>query len=67
MNWLWPQGSKLPEFFQNHHNSGNDWWKTGVQKVLFALGLVRFAAHGRLVVYADVPTATYIQHRWTGR
>lgn len=54
VSWFWPKGNRqtaLSKFY-------------GVYKILFALGLESFLAHGRLVVYTDLPTATYLQQQW---
>lgn len=65
LGWLWPKGGKLPHFPGFPNRTGWDHkGKYGLQKILFALGLAKFVAHGRVVVYADLPTATYLQQRW---
>ncbi|MBL7698038.1 MAG: hypothetical protein JNK79_07760 [Chitinophagaceae bacterium] len=67
LGWLWPKGGRMPHFpgFPNL-TDWNDKRKYGLQKLLFSLGLDKLIAHGRMVVYADLPTATYLQH-WRRR
>lgn len=69
LGWLWPKGSRLPGFpGLPHIHLPENRWKAGLQKTLFTLGLTSFVAHGRLVVYTDVPTATYLQQQtWRRR
>lgn len=63
--WLWPQGGKDAIFSKfDNINSLKDKLIASYGKVLFALGLGNVLAHGKLVLYADVPTATYITRRW---
>jgi len=56
---FWPKGNKetaLSEFYG--HGSRT------VYNIFFALGLESLLAHGRLILYTDLPTATYLQLQW---
>src|ERR1700754_3232197 len=55
---LWPKGNIEASLF--HSNGNGDKW----QKFLFMVGLDGVLAHGRFIVYADLPTATYLQQQW---
>jgi hypothetical protein len=59
ISWFWPKGNKetaLPEFYGRGSRT--------VYNLFFALGLESFLAHGRLILYTDLPTATYLQLQW---
>lgn len=60
---LWPKGNSEAGLFHPNGRS-SDKWLPGIQKFLFTLGLDGVLAHGRFVVYADLPTATYLQRQW---
>ncbi|MEP7257744.1 MAG: hypothetical protein ABI687_05140 [Flavitalea sp.] len=42
-------------------------WTVAVYSLCFALGLESFLAHGKLVLYTDLPTATYLRNQWEGK
>ena len=51
VNLFWPKGNRkmpLPKFYNLCRN----------------LGLDSLLAHGKFVVYTDLPSATYLQHKW---
>lgn len=48
---FWPKGNRQTAVSKNHH-------------LFFALGLESLLAHGKLVIYTDLPTATYLQQQW---
>lgn len=65
VNWFWPKGNRQTAFSKlysrgSHHIK----WTLAIYSILFALGLEGFLAHGKLVVYTDLPTATYLQQQW---
>lgn len=65
VSWFWPKGNKqtaLSKFYSR--GSGLVKWTTAMYNLFFDLGLENFLAHGKLVVYTDLPTATYLQHQW---
>ena len=39
-------------------------WTSGMYSLFFTLGLESFLAHGRLVIYTDLPTAPFLQQHW---
>jgi hypothetical protein len=48
---FWPKGNRqttLPKFY----------------KLFFDLGLENFLAHGKMVIYTDLPAATCLRHQW---
>ena len=52
VSWFWPKGNRqtaLSKF-------------SGMSRIFFSLGLESFLAHGRVVIYTDLPTATNLQH-----
>ena len=62
---FWPKGNRdkaLSRFCSR--SSSMVKWTTVVFSLCFALGLESFLAHGKLTVYADLPTATYLQNQW---
>lgn len=51
VHWFWPKGNTkmaLPKFYSLCCN----------------LGLDSLLAHGKFVVYTDLASATYLQHKW---
>jgi hypothetical protein len=65
VSWFWPKGNRqtaLSKFCSNH--SRIEKWTTGMYNLCFFLGLERYLAHGRLVIYTDLPTATFLQQQW---
>src|SRR5688572_14033496 len=62
VSWFWPKGNRqtaLSKLYTRDSGAAN--WTAHVYRILFALGLESFLAHGRLVIYADLPTATSLQ------
>jgi hypothetical protein len=67
VSWFWPKGNRqtaLSEFCSRGSNIVK--WTSSVYSLCFALGLESLLAHGRLVLYTDLPTATYLQQQWEG-
>jgi hypothetical protein len=65
VSWFWPKGNRetaLSKFY--NRGSRMVKWAASVYSLCFALGLESLLAHGRLVVYTDLPTATYLQQQW---
>jgi hypothetical protein len=60
---LWPKGNSQAGLFRNGSGSRED-LLSGLQKYFLLRGFDRWLAHGRLVLYADLPTATYLQSQW---
>ena len=60
---FWPKGNRLTAFSKLYCRRSFK-WIVRVYTAFYALGLEGFLAHGRLVVYADLPTATYLQQLW---
>ncbi len=53
VSWFWPKGNKETAMCKFE----------GMSRILFSAGFEGLLAHGRLVVYADLPTATSLQHQ----
>ncbi|HLA53325.1 MAG TPA: hypothetical protein VK618_08465 [Flavitalea sp.] len=67
VGWFWPKGNMqtaLSKFYSRGTRIVK--WTAGVYSLCFALGLESFVAHGKLILYADLPTATYLQQQWVG-
>ena len=65
VSWFWPKGNRqtaLSKFYGRGTSTVN--WTLSVYSIFFALGMESFLAHGRLILYTDLPTATYLQHQW---
>jgi hypothetical protein len=65
VSWFWPKGNRqtaLSTFYSRSSRIVK--WTFAVYSLCFALGLESFLAHGRLVLYTDLPTATYLQQQW---
>ena len=60
---LWPKGNSQAGLFQKSDGSKEN-WLPGFQKFLFLIGFDWFLAHGRLVLYTDLPSATFLQRQW---
>lgn len=59
---IWPKGNMqagLPNFRKEQ-------LVPKVHKLFFALGLDNLLAQGKFILYADLPTATYLQRQWSG-
>ena len=66
VSWFWPKGNRqtaLSRFCG--HDSRMVKWTSVIYNLFFSLGLEKFLAHGRLVIYTDLPTATYLEHQWS--
>ncbi|MEO8583263.1 MAG: hypothetical protein ABI415_05670 [Flavitalea sp.] len=62
---FWPKGNRetaLSSFYSRGSRIVK--WTFGVYSLCLALGLERLLADGKLVLYTDLPTATYLQHQW---
>ncbi len=65
VSWFWPKGNKqtaLSKFYSQDSRMVK--WTSGMYSLFFTLGLESFLAHGRLVIYTDLPTATFLQQHW---
>lgn len=65
VGWFWPKGNRTIAF--SKWFSGGTLhakWTLRLHQLLFALGLEGIFAHGRLMLYADLPTATYLARQW---
>ncbi len=51
VRWIWPKGNRVAGF-------------SPIDRLCIALGLESVLSYGRLVLYTDVPTATYLQNQW---
>lgn len=66
VSWFWPKGNRQTALTSLYsHGSRSVKWVSGVYNAAFSLGLEGLLAHGKLVLYTDLPTATYLQHQWT--
>jgi hypothetical protein len=66
VSWFWPKGNRLTALSKMYsHSSRNVKWASAVYGVVFQLGLESFLAHGKVVLYTDLPTATYLRLQWT--
>ncbi len=65
VSWFWPKetGRRPYSKFYNQ-DSRMVKWTSGMYSLFFTLGLESFLAHGRLVIYTDLPTATFLQQHW---
>jgi hypothetical protein len=63
VGWIWPKGNRNAEF--PGITGLSEKWTDLVRTLFFSVGLEGLLAHGRLVLYADLPTATYLQKQWT--
>lgn len=62
---FWPKGNRETAFSAlTRRSSRVITWTLRVYSLFLALGLEGWLAHGRLVVYTDLPTATYLQQQW---
>src|SRR5687768_14465371 len=65
LQWLFPEGSTCSDFSRFYMSAANRTHvKTKLNSLLLALGLVKLIAHGRTIMYTDLPTATYINTQW---
>lgn len=65
LSWFWPKGNRqtaLSKLYERGSRGLN--WTSAVYSLFFSLGLESFLAHGRLMIYTDLPTATYLQQLW---
>ncbi len=62
VRWLWPEGGKRNDFLRfDHAHAGKATW---VSRICFSLGLGGLVADGKLKLYADPSTASYIRNNW---
>lgn len=62
VGWFWPRGNRQTALSRLYDRSSLAVsWRSRVYNIFFALGLEGFLAHGKLVVYTDLPTATDLQ------
>jgi hypothetical protein len=64
VNWFWPKGNRQTAFSKLCNGSSRFNWTLAIYHLFFALGLEGFLAHGRLTIYTDLPTATFLQHQF---
>lgn len=65
VSWFWPKGNRqtaLSKFYSRDSRVVK--WTSGMYNLFFDLGLESFLAHGRLILYTDLPTATYLRVQW---
>jgi hypothetical protein len=62
---FWPKGNGHIAL-SNYYPRGSRKlkWTSGMYSLFVAVGLESLMAHGRFVLYADLPTATYLQQQW---
>lgn len=62
---FWPKGNRQTAL-SACYRSGSRMLKLtlGIYSLCFALRLESVLAHGKFVVYTDLPTATYLQQQW---
>lgn len=61
VSWFWPRGNRQTALAKFCHSSRT---LAVFYSLVFTLGLEGILAHGKLVVYTDLPTATYLQQLW---
>lgn len=61
---LWPKGNISAETSWISRRSPEDNRAPYLHRMFFALGMESLLANGRHVLYADLPTATYLQKQW---
>jgi hypothetical protein len=62
VSWFWPKGNRqtaLSKFYNRGSRAAN--WTASVYRIFFALGLESLLAHGRMIIYTDLPTATSLK------
>jgi len=65
VNWFWPKGNRQTAFSKVYNKGSRSLrWTLAVYSIFFALGMEGFLAHGRLTIYTDLPTATYLKLQW---
>jgi hypothetical protein len=65
VSWFWPKGNRETALTTLlRHSSSSVKWVAGVYNAVFSLGMEGLLAHGKLILYTDVPTAAFLQHQW---
>jgi hypothetical protein len=64
VRWFWPKGNRETALSKFNNGSHTLTWTTALYNLFFAFGLDGFLAHGKLIIYADLPTATCLRHQW---
>ena len=65
LRWLFPEAGKPSEFSRFYISAANiSRLKTRIYSLLFACHLGKLIAHGRAIMYTNLPTATYINTQW---
>lgn len=63
--WFWPKGNRETALTTLvKRSSPSVKWAASLYNAFFSLGIEGLLAHGKLIVYTDVPTAAYLQHQW---
>jgi hypothetical protein len=63
VRWFWPKGNRETALSKFNNGSQTATWMSALYSLFFALGLDGFLAHGKLTIYADLHTATCLQHQ----
>lgn len=63
---LWPKGNMQAGIPKFRRGTRNEQLVPQVHKLFFALGLDGLLAQDKFILYADLPTATYLQRQWSG-
>jgi hypothetical protein len=66
LGWIWPaSGHQLSSATILNMQTVRNRRFERLQRLFFAIGLAGLVSHGQLVLYADVPTATFLStHPW---
>jgi hypothetical protein len=65
VSWFWPKGNRQTALSKYYGRGSHiEKWTSSVYSICTALGLESLLAHGKLVLYADLPSATYLQQQW---
>jgi hypothetical protein len=62
---LWPKGN-IQAGLSTFRDGAREQIMPQVHKLFFALGIDNLLAQGKFILYADLPTATYLQRQWSG-
>lgn len=63
VRWLRPQGAKHSDVLVFDHAAAKASW---ISRMCFSLGLGSLISDGKLKLYADPSTASYIRNNWHG-
>jgi hypothetical protein len=63
---IWAKGNRRPGFLTSRRRqSVKAKLEANLHRLLLNLGLTGVLPYDRLILYADVPTATYLQKQWS--